>query len=263
MDFSRFRWLGVMAGLLAWAFAALAQNAPMQGHPADYSRADVEYGASVYAENCERCHGGDGAGVAGVDLRSGHFRNAPSDRELMMFITRGSPTAGMPPFKLDTTDLTGLVAYLRNMNSLDRGSMRPGDAARGRSVFEGRGACLSCHRVKDQGSRKAPDLSDIGATRSAGSLERSLVDPNSQMIPINRPVHVVTRGGKAIEGRRLNEDTYTVQLADSEGRLVSLVKSDLKEFTIATKSPMPSYKGELTEAELADLVAYLLSLKGQ
>ncbi len=129
--------------------------------------------------------------------------------------------------------------------------------------FEGKGACLSCHRVNGKGSRKAPDLSDIGSVRSAGSIERSLMEPNVQMMPINRPVHIVTREGKVIDGRRLNEDTYTVQIADQEGRLWSLQKSGLREFTVSTKSNMPSYKGELTPAEMSDLVSYLLTLKGQ
>jgi putative heme-binding domain-containing protein len=257
------RALSVTGSLLWAAVGLLAQNPPMLGHPEDYGRADIEYGARLYTEHCERCHGANGAGVAGVDLRSGKFKNASTDRQLLMVITNGFPTAGMPPFKLDPAELAGLVAYLRNMNTIDRGSMKPGSADRGRAVLEGRGACLSCHRVNSKGSRKAPDLSDIGANRSAGSLERSLLDPNSQMLPINRPVHIVTREGKVINGRRLNEDTYTVQVTDEEGRLFSLAKPSLREFTISTKSPMPSYKGELSPDELSDLVAYLLSLKGQ
>ena len=132
-----------------------------------------------------------------------------------------------------------------------------------RSIVEGKGACLSCHRIDNVGSRKAPDLSDVGANRSAGSLERSLRDPSSQMMPINRPVRIVTRDGKVITGRRLNEDTYTVQIADEEGRLYSLVKSELREFTVSTASTMPSYEKELTSAEIADVVSYLLSLKGR
>ena len=83
------------------------------------------------------------------------------------------------------------------------------------------------------------------------------------MFPINRPVRAVTRDGKVINGRRLNEDTYTVQLVDDQERLVSLVKHDLREYTILTVSPMPSYRYTLTDAELADVVAYLLSLKGR
>jgi mono/diheme cytochrome c family protein len=83
------------------------------------------------------------------------------------------------------------------------------------------------------------------------------------MMPINRPVRAVTRDGKVINGRRLNEDTYTVQLLDDQEKLVSLTKADLREFTILTVSPMPSYRNTLTDAELADVVAYLLSLKGR
>src|SRR5579863_4321782 len=251
------------AGLVLSAGLLSAQTATLQGHPEDYTRADIEYGARLYSENCDRCHGPNGTGVSGVDFKSGKFRNAATDRQLTAVITSGFPEAGMPPFKLDDADLAGLVAYLRNMNTLDRGSLTPGNPAHGQAVLEGKGACLNCHRVNGKGSRKAPDLSDIGSVRSAGSIERSLLDPNTQMMPINRPVHIVTRSGKAIDGRRVNEDTYTVQIADSDGRLISLVKSDLREFTVSTKSNMPSYKGELTPAEMSDLVSYLLTLKGQ
>ncbi len=64
-------------------------------------------------------------------------------------------------------------------------------------------------------------------------------------------------------GRRLNEDTYTVQIIDEKERLHSLAKADMKAFVVETKSPMPSYRGRLTAEELADVIAYLLTLKGQ
>jgi hypothetical protein len=105
-------------------------------------------------------------------------------------------------------------------------------------------------------------LSDIGAVRSPDALRRSIIDPTASMLPLNRPVRAVTRDGKVIAGRRLNEDTYTVQLIDSEERLVSLIKADLRQYTISTTSTMPSYKEKLSGAELDDLVAYLRKLKG-
>ena len=58
-----------------------------------------------------------------------------------------------------------------------------------------------------QGSRVAPDLSEIGMVRSADALQSSLLDPTANMRPINRPVRAVTKDGKVINGRRLNEDT--------------------------------------------------------
>ena len=55
----------------------------------------------------------------------------------------------MPAFKLDAAELTGIVAYIRNMNTFDASSMKAGNAANGQTVFEGKGACLSCHRVNN------------------------------------------------------------------------------------------------------------------
>jgi hypothetical protein len=65
-----------------------------------------------------------------------------------------------------------------------------------------------------------------------------------------------------INGRRLNEDTYTVQLIDEQEHLVSLTKADLREYTVLKSTPMPSYKDKFSSQELADLEAYLLSLRG-
>jgi putative heme-binding domain-containing protein len=231
-------------------------------HAGDYAEADIAYGARLYDAQCTTCHGSNGDGVGGVDLRSGRFRKAVTDQDLTRVITNGIAGTGMLGFKFDAGEIDGIIAYLRNMNRFDRGSVKPGDAARGRAVFEGKGACTRCHRVGTEGARVAPDLSDIGSVRSAGSLQRSLIDPGSQMMPINRPVRAVTRDGKVINGRRLNEDTYTVQLLDDQERLVSLTKADLREYAILTRSPMPSYKDVLRPEELADLLAYLLSLKG-
>jgi len=239
-----------------------AAQSPVPPHDNSYARADMAYGAAVYAAKCVTCHGPQGDGIGGVNLRSGTFRNAVIDRDLERFIRTGSP-AGMPAFALDAADMTGIIAYLRNMNAFDAATVRAGDEARGRAIVNGKGACTGCHRIDLEGSLVAPDLSDIGAVRSAGSLQRSLVDPTGQMMPINRPVRVVTKDGAIINGRRLNEDTYTLQIVDDHERLHSLVKADLREFTISKMSPMPSYQGKLSDDEIGDVVAYLLSRKGR
>ena len=58
--------------------------------------------------------------------------------------------------------------------------------------------------------------------------------------------YIVTSDGKTISGRRLNEDTYTIQMVDDQGRLVSLEKSNVKELKIQTEASMPSFKDKLT-----------------
>ena len=246
--------------VLALASATLSQaQAPL--HDNQYADADIAYGAKVYAARCVNCHGPQGDAIGGVNLRSGRFRNAVIDRDLERFIRAGSP-AGMPPFALDNAEMAGIIAYLRNMNAVEAATVATGDAARGRTVYDGKGGCASCHRIEQTGSHVAPNLTDIGALRSPASLERSLLDPTSQMMPINRPVRVVTKDGTVINGRRLNEDTYGLQLMDDRERLHSLVKADLREYSIGKTSPMPPFKDRLSKGEIADLVAYLLSLKG-
>ncbi|HYL36735.1 MAG TPA: c-type cytochrome [Bryobacteraceae bacterium] len=234
-----------------------------QEHAGSYAAADIQYGATVYALQCTTCHGPNGDSISGVDLRSGRFRNASSDDDLRRIVTIGIPGTSMPGRQLDTAQMTGLIAYLRNMRDFNTGAVALGDPSRGRALFEGKGRCATCHRVNGKGSRLAPDLSDIGTSRAASTIQRSLIDPSSTMIPINRPVRVVTKDGKTINGRRLNEDTYTVQIIDDQERLLSLSKPELREYTILKTSSMPSYKGALNDQEMSDVVAYLVSLKGK
>ena len=81
------------------------------------------------------------------------------------------------------------------------------------------------------------------------------------MQPINRPVRIVLKSGRIIKGRRLNEDTYTVQVMNEEERLQSIMKSDARTIEVETTSPMPSYGNKLTQAEITDVVAYLMTLR--
>ena len=169
----------------------------------------------------------------------------------------------MPPGEYSGSELTALVAYVRTMRDLDASNIRVGDAGRGQSIVMGEGDCTSCHRIEGEGSLgMAPDLSLIGASRSAGSLESSLLSPSASMIPINRPVRAVLSDGTVVNGRRVNEDTYSVQLIDETGRLRSLDKTTLRDFTILKTSPMPSFEDTLTTQEIGDVLAYLLTLQG-
>jgi putative heme-binding domain-containing protein len=246
---------------LVLLFAASGRILVAQEHVGQYSQAEVETGFNLYNSNCITCHGGNGDSVPGVNLRAGQFRRATTDSDLNRLIQTGIPGTAMPPGRFGTGELAALVAYIRAMREFDTRPIR-GDAARGRVLFEEKGNCMNCHRVNGRGSRVAPDLSDIGAIRAPEALERSLIDPTSTMLPVNRFVRAVTRDGKVISGRRLNEDTYTVQLIDSDERLLSFVKTELREFTVLKNSAMPSYKDKLAPAELDDVVAYLRSLKG-
>jgi putative heme-binding domain-containing protein len=247
------------------AFLALVFSVPAsaqllnQDHPGQYSREDIAAGNRVYGVQCIQCHGRDGDQISGIDLRRGLFRRSATDEDLARVITNGTP-AGMPPFRLQPAELTGIVAFIRARFDVTA-SVRVGDAARGRAVFEGKGMCGTCHRVNGRGPRAAPDLSDIGVARAPAALERSIRDPSTAMHPINRPVTIVMKDRTTIRGRRLNEDTFTVQVVDDKEKLRSINKRDMELLDVGTKSTMPGYAERLTADEIADTVAYLLTLR--
>jgi len=229
-----------------------------------YTPADIEEGGRLYKANCVVCHGPDGDGVPNVDLGRARFRRAATEEGVAQIIIQGIPGTGMPPNAfLNEFQAGAIVRYLRDAASgSGRESAFSGNPAQGRALVEGKGGCLGCHRIRGNGSRLGPELTDIGAQRRSIEIERSILDPDAEIAPQNRFVRVVTKNGATITGRLLNLDTYTIQLLSADERLLSFTKSDLREYALVKKSPMPSYRGKLTAQELADVVAYLASLKG-
>jgi putative heme-binding domain-containing protein len=240
--------------VLAAAGTLLAQQ--------NYSPGDVEDGRRLYIASCAVCHGPEGESVPGVELDHGKFRHGTSDDELIDIIRKGIPGTAMPPHTFTMFQARSVVAYLRFMAaSPSRGPASTGDAVHGKAIFESKG-CLNCHRVNGNGARLGPELTDIGSLRRAAELERSILEPDAEVLPQNRFIRVVTREGVTINGRLLNQDAFTIQLYDTNDGLVSLEKSKLKEYAFTNKSPMLSFRGKLSPQELSDLVSYLVSLKG-
>jgi putative heme-binding domain-containing protein len=228
-----------------------------------FTPADVENGARLYAGNCVNCHGPDGDFIPGVDFSHGKFIRAVSDDDIARVIINGIAGAGMPAHNFTVPQADLVVAYLRSLaTTAGHYSGAAGDKVRGRTIVAGKGQCLNCHRINGNGSRVGPDLSDVGTYRRAGELEQSLVDPDSDIAPANRFFRVVMKNGTTFTGKLLNQDTFTIQFMNSKEQLVSLQKSDLREYSFVSKSSMPSYKDKLSSQELADVVSFLVSLKG-
>src|SRR5262249_25605148 len=146
--------------------------------------------------------------------------------------------------------------------------------ARGKALYDGKGVCATCHIVGGAGSGKGPELTDIGSRRGLEYLRESLLDPGAHHPERRVPyepnaydayllVRAVPRQGDPIVGTRVNEDSFTIQVRDGAGGLRSLRKADLASLEKQeASSPMPSYRGLLTDGEIDDLVAYLATLRG-
>ncbi|MEO8595234.1 MAG: c-type cytochrome [Candidatus Solibacter sp.] len=226
------------------------------------AQADPEAGRKLWSANCAVCHGEQGKGARGPDLTTGKFRHGGTDEDLFRAMTKGIPGSEMPGFPLSALESMQLVAHMRVLGRSALPAPVGGDAARGRTLFAGSGQCTTCHRVQDTGAHIGPDLSDVGARLAPVALLAALLRPDETVRPEHYFVRVVTLDGRTVTGRRMNEDTYSVQLIDAQDRLTGIVKDEIKEYELIRKSAMPAYEGKLTPEQLSDLVAYLASLKG-
>jgi len=249
------------AGILIAAAVAAQEHS--------YTPADIENGSRLYQSSCAGCHGPGGDMVPGIDLLRNQFRRATSDVEIIRIIQGGIPGTTMPPSSFTETQAGAIVAFLRAAApGSGRGgagataSVPRGDMAKGRAIFAGKGECATCHRVNGTGPRVAPELTDIGTIRQPQELQEKILDPSRNVRPANRTVDIALEDGTTVTGHLLNQDTFTIQVLDSRERLVSLPRANVRELIVRKDSPMPSYRDKLTSEDVADLVAYLVSLKG-
>src|SRR5881394_2057750 len=223
---------------------------------------DIEDGKRVFQTSCANCHEPDGNLIAGIDFGRGVFRRPFTNDELAATIIGGIANTPMPPNPgMSKEQAARIVDYLRSMSE-GRAAPANGDARRGRTIFEGKGECRDCHAVHGVGSRVGPDLTRIGALRRAAEIERSLLDPKAEVQPENRFYKVTPKNGKPVTGRLLNRDTFTVQLLDTDEHLRSFRIADLSQHGF-DETPMPAAGKKLTSQQIADVVTYLSSLRGE
>jgi cytochrome c oxidase cbb3-type subunit III len=257
--------------VLACCLASLSlQAAGPQLKPIEQATAaDLEGGATVYTMYCARCHGLDGTGGMGPPLARPRLRRAADDAAVIDILVNGIPgTAMMAAWSLSEPEITQVTAYVRSLGRRPAEAL-PGDPARGQTVYA-RAGCAACHIVDGEGSGLGPDLSDVGTLRGSAFLRESLVDPGAARPerpvpyePYGYPAYVVVRAqprsGAEVLGMRVNEDTFTIQLRDQQGKLRSFRKAELQMLRPEpAMSLMPSFRTTLKDAEINDLVAYLM-----
>ena len=107
-----------------------------------------------------------------------------------------------------------------------------------------------------------PNLSTVGEDISPDEIRKAIVAPNKNVMAENRLLQVVLLGGERVSGKIMNQDGFSVQLVDSQGKLRSFQKSSLREFKIIDQNPMPSFASQISDQDMTLLVKYLSSLQG-
>jgi putative heme-binding domain-containing protein len=138
-----------------------------------------------------------------------------------------------------------------------------GDARRGRTVFFGRtAACSTCHLVESEGGRIGPALSKIGSIRTGPDLLEAIVFPSASFVRGYEPYTVATQDGRLYTGTLARETVDALFLNGSDAGEVRIPRDRIEDVKQGQQSIMPQgLDAQLTRGELADLLAFLQSLR--
>jgi putative heme-binding domain-containing protein len=143
----------------------------------------------------------------------------------------------------------------------------PGEAnaAHGREVFmhPKLGGCVLCHRVEGLGSIAGPNLSTIGAAKSADYILESLLQPSRNVAPQFECFMLTTSDGQVRTAFQLIERGGNHTYIGLDGKSFEVKIEEIVKRERLPVSIMPEgLVNRLTDEEIRDLVAYLKKQKG-
>src|SRR5262249_51814067 len=206
--------------LLLLGSFALAQNEAPENTAAKgdmvakLTASDIAQGSRLFIGHCAYCHATGGTGDRGPSLTRPDLLRAPNNQALFKLIKDGIEGSEMPAaWQMSDREIWQVAGYVRSLGRTQP-ARGPGDPAKGNEIFDGKAACSSCHIVNGRGTSLGPDLSNVGARRSPAYIRKALIDPGSAVPEGFMMVRATTNDGRSIEGIRLNEDTFTIQIRD-------------------------------------------------
>jgi len=135
-----------------------------------------------------------------------------------------------------------------------------GDSERGRTVF--RRECSQCHLLEGYGVELGLPLDTI-QNRGPETILISVLDPNRDVLPQYLNYVVVTDDGLSVTGMIEAETATSITLKRAEGESDTVLRTNIDELVNTGMSIMPEGNEKLvTKQELADIIAYLMSEKG-
>ena len=260
----------------AVAGAADTQN-PFAGNPKAAKAGEYEFRI-----NCALCHGlGAHGGGRGPDLTRAQKKHTHSDADMFQVISNGIPGTAMPAngtngqgVGMTDEEIWQIITYIRSQE-VKTSAKSSGNAMQGKELFYGDANCSLCHMVAGKGGRLGPELTAVGTSRTREALIESVRNPSRRLawgltestkeFPQEyETASAVTSEGKEIKGVTLNEDSFTVQIMDSDEQIHLLEKDKLRSLRKSRESTMPIYKPDtLSDKDLDDIIAFLASMEAR
>ncbi|MCX6953159.1 MAG: HEAT repeat domain-containing protein, partial [Verrucomicrobia bacterium] len=139
---------------------------------------------------------------------------------------------------------------------------QPGDAAKGRKLFEDAAACTACHRANGVGGNIGPDLTTVATKYDRAFLIESVLYPSKQILDGYHTISVTMKNGETFAGFIRSQTETETLLVDVAGAPHPLKRDQIAKLTESPTSLMPEgLQATMSLAEFADLIAYLESLR--
>ncbi len=162
--------------------------------------------------------------------------------------------------KVDSND-PNLIANLSFEAVAERALKAKGDAGKGAELFRSQ-ACIACHTYADGQKPKGPHLVDIGKRYKPAELVESILKPSEKIAQGFDTFSFLTTSGQVETGFVVSESAETVTIRSANGLSKEIIKPDIEDRIKRELSMMPEgLVSNLTPEQLADLIAYLRSLK--
>ncbi|MBL9180598.1 MAG: c-type cytochrome [Verrucomicrobiaceae bacterium] len=222
-------------------------------------------------ENCQIGWSGPAKGTEGVitefrvlkraktaaEVRAGFDRSDSSDQTDFKKLGKGAriaKTIDTPPL------LTEEAAKALDAKFAKFTALAPrGDPQAGKALSA---LCMACHQIGNAGGQIGPNLSGAGAMGLEAVL-RNILTPNAAMEPGYRIYRVEMKNGDLIDAFFVSEDKDAVVIRQAGLPDRRLPKADIRSTKFIRRSLMPEgLLDSLQDKQVADLLAYLMTLKG-
>lgn len=126
---------------------------------------------------------------------------------------------------------------------------------RGREIFAKQ--CATCHRVGDVGVDVAPDISD-SRTKTAEQILTDVIQPNRAIDNNYVSYTAVTEAGQILTGILSAETATSVTLKQPEGKVATLLRTEIAELRSNGISLMPDgLEKNIPLQDMADVISYV------
>jgi putative membrane-bound dehydrogenase-like protein len=136
-----------------------------------------------------------------------------------------------------------------------------GDAKKGEALFKAQ-SCVACHTTADGQTPKGPHLADIGKRLKADEMVESVLKPGAKLAQGYEMYRFVMTDERVFQGFVVSERADATVIRETTGVQRELKQADIALRQMQKQSAMPEgLAANLTPDQLADLIAYLQSLK--